>query len=216
MLELPPAPRPVRLPGDGVVEPAGELERQVVAADPLEEVGELAGDAVPACRETVDAERVLEAATAAQSKGEVASARRSFDRAARALEAARGISLAIETVSNPNLAAWPQVAFSADGRWVLGSNGLRVTVVDLAARRIALSVSCSNEHAGPAWFGDGTVTTIGSDFYVQESLHPNYWGQLAMRDCLRQAYNGGAPHGGTCQRAGIGLNGAGEPLMTLS
>jgi hypothetical protein len=61
-----------------------------------------------------------------------------------------------------------------------------------------------------------TVTTIGSDFYVQESLHPNYWGQLAMRDCLRQAYNGGSPHGGTCTRAGTGLNGNGEPSMSLS
>jgi hypothetical protein len=61
-----------------------------------------------------------------------------------------------------------------------------------------------------------TVTTIGSDFYVQESLHPNYWGQLALRNCLRQAYNGGAPRGGTCGRAGTGLNANGEPLMTLS
>jgi hypothetical protein len=60
-----------------------------------------------------------------------------------------------------------------------------------------------------------TLTTIGSDFYVQESLHPNYWGELALRNCLRQAYNGGAPRGGTCTRTATGLNGSGEPVMTL-
>lgn len=61
-----------------------------------------------------------------------------------------------------------------------------------------------------------TVTTIGSDFYVQESLHPDYWGQLALRNCLRQAYDGGSPRGGTCRRSGTGLNSHGEPSMTLS
>jgi len=61
-----------------------------------------------------------------------------------------------------------------------------------------------------------TVTTIDSDYYIQESLHPNYWGQLALRDCLRQAYNGGAVRGGTCTIAGDGLNSYGEPLMNLS
>jgi hypothetical protein len=60
-----------------------------------------------------------------------------------------------------------------------------------------------------------TVSTIGSDYYIQESLHPNYWGQLALRNCLRQAYNGGAPHGGTCTRNGSGTNGNGEPAMSL-
>src|SRR4051812_13120067 len=25
-----------------------------------------------------------------------------------------------------------------------------------------------------------TVSTVGSDYYIQESLHPNYWGQLAI------------------------------------
>ena len=32
----------------------------------------------------------------------------------------------------------------------------------------------------------------------RRTCHPNYWGQLALRNCLRQAYNGGAPRGGTC------------------
>ena len=60
-----------------------------------------------------------------------------------------------------------------------------------------------------------TVSTIGSDYYIQESLHPNYWGQLALRNCVRQAYNGGTPRGGTCTRTANGLNGSGEPNMTL-
>ena len=60
-----------------------------------------------------------------------------------------------------------------------------------------------------------TVSTAGSDYYIQESLHPNYWGQLALRDCLRQAYNGGAVRGGSCTIAGTGLTGDGEPNMSL-
>ncbi|MCL8023894.1 hypothetical protein [Nocardioides bruguierae] len=61
-----------------------------------------------------------------------------------------------------------------------------------------------------------TVSTIGSSspYYVQESLHPNYWGQLAVRSCVRQAWNGGTPVGGTCTRTGTGLT-AGEPVMAL-
>ncbi len=60
-----------------------------------------------------------------------------------------------------------------------------------------------------------TVSTLGSNYYVQESLHPNYWGELAERSCVRQAYNGGATRGGTCSISGTGLLG-GEPRMTLS
>jgi hypothetical protein len=60
-----------------------------------------------------------------------------------------------------------------------------------------------------------TVSTANSNFYIQESLHPNYWGQLALRNCVRQAYNGGTPRGGTCSRTGNGLNGLGEPVMGL-
>jgi hypothetical protein len=60
-----------------------------------------------------------------------------------------------------------------------------------------------------------TVSTIGdTPYYVQESLHPNYWGQLAMRSCVRQAWNGGAPRGGSCTIAGTGLTN-GEPNMSL-
>jgi hypothetical protein len=61
-----------------------------------------------------------------------------------------------------------------------------------------------------------TVTTCcsNSPYYIQESLHPNYWGQLAVRSCIRQAYNGGTPRGGTCVRTGTGLLN-GEPRMSL-
>ena len=61
-----------------------------------------------------------------------------------------------------------------------------------------------------------TVSTCcsNSPYYIQESLHPNYWAQLATRSCVRQAYNGGATRGGTCRIAGTGLSG-GEPRMTL-
>ncbi|WP_287901156.1 hypothetical protein [Arthrobacter sp.] len=59
-----------------------------------------------------------------------------------------------------------------------------------------------------------TVSTANSDYFVQESLHPNYWGQLALRSCLRQAYNQGAPKGGSCARSGTGLLG-GEPVVAL-
>ena len=62
-----------------------------------------------------------------------------------------------------------------------------------------------------------TVSTCcGSNYYIQESLHPNYWGQLALRDCLRQAYNAGTPRGGTCTRTGTGFDAYGDPVMTLS
>jgi hypothetical protein len=62
-----------------------------------------------------------------------------------------------------------------------------------------------------------TVSTCCGDspYYIQESLHPNYWAQLATRSCVRQAWNGGAPRGGSCRISGTGLVG-GEPRMSLS
>ncbi len=62
-----------------------------------------------------------------------------------------------------------------------------------------------------------TVSTCcsSSPYYIQESLHPNYWAQKATRSCVRQAYNGGAPRGGTCAISGSGLVN-GEPRMSLS
>ena len=51
--------------------------------------------------------------------------------------------------------------------------------------------------------------------YQQESMHPNYWGQLALRACWREVWNGGDVRGGTCVRADNGLNAFGEPNMRL-
>ncbi|MFM8381009.1 MAG: hypothetical protein ACKOA6_03295 [Actinomycetota bacterium] len=61
-----------------------------------------------------------------------------------------------------------------------------------------------------------TLSTISGPYSVQESLHPNWWGQLATRNCVRQAWNNGSPRGGTCTRTGLGLNARGEPVMTLN
>lgn len=62
-----------------------------------------------------------------------------------------------------------------------------------------------------------TVSTCcgsGSPYYIQESLHPNYWAQMATRSCVRQAWNGGTVRSGKCTISGTGLVG-GEPRMTL-
>ena len=54
------------------------------------------------------------------------------------------------------------------------------------------------------------------DTYGQESLHPNYWGQLALRNCYRQVWNGGNVQGGACERAATGgVTADCEPNMTL-
>ena len=58
-------------------------------------------------------------------------------------------------------------------------------------------------------------STIFGPYQLQEDSHASYWGQLAMRNCLRQAYNGGAVRGGACVRSANGLNGRGEPQMAL-
>jgi len=60
-----------------------------------------------------------------------------------------------------------------------------------------------------------TVSAIFPPYEIQEDLHPNYWAQLALRNCVTQAYNAGAPKGGTCTISAKGLNSAGEPNMSL-
>jgi hypothetical protein len=60
-----------------------------------------------------------------------------------------------------------------------------------------------------------TTSTITGPYQLQEDGHASYWGQLAMRNCLRLAYNGGAVQGGRCVRAANGLTSRGEPQMTL-
>jgi hypothetical protein len=60
-----------------------------------------------------------------------------------------------------------------------------------------------------------TATTIFGPYQLQEDLHPSYWGELALRSCVRQAYNGGTVRGGSCERASLGLSPLGEPNMLL-
>ena len=110
------------------------------------------------------------------------------------------------------------------------TNG-NIVVMDLAAsfngRRLCENTVNLMENSGKAnWTVAGasdstewiaqirTLSTVFGNYYIQESIHPNYWGQLAVRNCVRQAYNGGSVRGGTCTR-GTGLNASGEPNMTL-
>jgi hypothetical protein len=61
-----------------------------------------------------------------------------------------------------------------------------------------------------------TTTTLFGPYQLQEDAHPSYWGQLALRNCVRQAYDDGAPHGGTCTHDTTVLNSHGEPNMALT
>jgi hypothetical protein len=60
-----------------------------------------------------------------------------------------------------------------------------------------------------------TTSTVFGPYQLQEGLHPSYWGEKALRNCVRQAYNSGTPKGGVCTH-GTGLNANGEPNATLS
>lgn len=65
------------------------------------------------------------------------------------------------------------------------------------------------------WINTIRTATATGNYYIQESLHPNYWGEKALRNCVRQAWNSGTPRSGTCVRGANGFNGLGEPNMTL-
>lgn len=60
-----------------------------------------------------------------------------------------------------------------------------------------------------------TLSALLGPYDIQESLHPNYWGHLALRRCVRKVYHRGAPRSGSCTIAGRGLVN-GEPRMRLS
>jgi hypothetical protein len=54
----------------------------------------------------------------------------------------------------------------------------------------------------------------GTPFLLQEDIHPNFWGQLALRNCLRQEYNRGVPREeGKCviEREGLTAAPGGPP-----
>jgi hypothetical protein len=74
------------------------------------------------------------------------------------------------------------------------------------------------------WINQLRFLTLNTPFFQQESIHPNFWGQLALRNCVRKAYNAGAPRGGECliERRGLTAAPGGvapvvrrEPLMQL-
>lgn len=60
-----------------------------------------------------------------------------------------------------------------------------------------------------------TTSTLFGPYQLQEDGHADYWGQKAMRNCMRQAYNNGNVRGGNCVRAANGLTSNGEPVMAL-
>ncbi len=88
-------------------------------------------------------------------------------------------------------------------------------------------VGLLEEEALKSWTGAGavdktewinqvrTITGLFPPYEIQEDLHPNYWAQLALRNCVTQAYNAGTPKGGTCAISSKGLNAAGQPNMLL-
>lgn len=111
------------------------------------------------------------------------------------------------------------------------ASGANVKVLDLASafngRRLCEStVGLLEEKGLTTWTAAGavdqtewiaqirTVSAVFGPYFVQESLHPNYWGELAIRNCVRQSWNAGAPKGGTCTH-GTGKSATGEPNMTL-
>ena len=120
--------------------------------------------------------------------------------------------------------------FNSTLRNAAASSGLTNTkVVDmtnaLAGRRLCENtVGLLEERGIASWTSPGavdqtewvsqirTVTAIFPPYEIQEDGHPSYWGQLALRSCLRQAFNNGAPRGGSCTIGGTGLVG-GEPNM---
>ena len=63
-----------------------------------------------------------------------------------------------------------------------------------------------------------TITTVFPPYQLQEDGHPNYWGQMALRNCFRQAHaRGEDPADMSCARGALtGLNGKGEPNMAVT
>jgi hypothetical protein len=112
-------------------------------------------------------------------------------------------------------AALPQVKLF-DAETAFNGRRLCESTVGLLEERSVASWTSPGAADVTEWVSQiRTVTTIVGPYQLQEGGHPNYWGQLALRNCLRQAYNGGVVRGGTCRRGANGLNSRGEPNMTL-
>ena len=51
------------------------------------------------------------------------------------------------------------------------------------------------------WVNQIHATAKGNPFFLQElTLHPNHFGQFALRERLTLVYNNGSPRGGKCTR----------------
>jgi hypothetical protein len=61
-----------------------------------------------------------------------------------------------------------------------------------------------------------TQVRLEPPYLQEEAVHPNYWAQLALRNCLREAYDGGAPREGRCTLGAGGLNELEEPQMVFT
>ena len=125
------------------------------------------------------------------------------------------------------------VAMNNTTRNAAGTSGLpNVQILDLQSalngRRLCENtVGLLEEKGVSSWTSSGavdktewvqqvrTATTIFGPYQLQEDAHADYWGQKAMRNCLRQAVSGAAVRGGTCVRTANGLTSNGEPVMTL-
>ena len=86
-------------------------------------------------------------------------------------------------------------------------------------------VKTMEENGYLSWRAPGAVNSsewvtrwllTAAPYYQQEGFHPNYWGQLALRRCVRLAWNNGAPIGGTCTIDRTGQTNEGEPIMRLN
>ncbi|CAB4950144.1 MAG: hypothetical protein F2840_07460 [Actinobacteria bacterium] len=72
-----------------------------------------------------------------------------------------------------------------------------------------------NAVLGSEWIAAIRLLSLAHDghpYWTQESLHPNYWGQLANQVCVKLAWNDGDVLGGTCVRG----DGAYDPASGTS
>lgn len=118
-------------------------------------------------------------------------------------------------------------------RGAVADSGLqRIHVLDdadaLSGRRLCeKTVGLLEETGLPSWQAPGaidqlewvqqirTVSTIFGPYSLQESLHPNYFGQRALAACLALAWNKGKVRGGACTPKSPGQVG-GNPIMQLN
>lgn len=110
------------------------------------------------------------------------------------------------------------------------TNAVRLDVTGLlAGHRLCETGTAKLDHTTlPSWRSAGAsdlsewvseiriAVPVLSPQQLQEDLHPNYWAQLALRNCLRQVFGTGTVAGGSCVSAGPGLTALGEPPVLLS